>query len=466
MIIQCEACKTKFRVGDDKVKPPGIKVRCSKCGEVFFFEYSLHEDPVDPVIEEPVVQDEAPSPSPFAEEPEQVAQQDSPLPETEPETQQAEAVNSEDNEPSEPPGDISFETPPDTSEFDSNEFQIKSNDEGLETDKPEISGLDINTDKSADDFEETSESSFFNLEIDHLDDMAEEQGVTKSDDQPDEFKSPLDPEPENDQENLPQERPQQEKPQNEFQAPSLSLDQEVLEQTYTKGTVASSSEVQQPSYSSEKKSRTVRRYPKGRKSGGGFFRKFFMWVFSLILIAALSLLSMFLLNETKIYPNDYFARFNSVAGKYYGGFSKEDLKKSIRIKGDTGSWVSSKYGQVYVVSGEVVNTLNTPVNYLKLRVYYISDGTNIFIQELFAGNTLSKREIKNSSFNTLQAKLNRKNGDISYDDADNLDGLNFDIQPGEVIPFYSVFPAKEKILGLKYRVEVVEYDSAEITQNP
>ena len=58
MIIQCEACKTKFRVGDDKVKPPGIKVRCSKCGEVFFFEYSLHEDngheaqPDNPLTEE------------------------------------------------------------------------------------------------------------------------------------------------------------------------------------------------------------------------------------------------------------------------------------------------------------------------------------------------------------------------------------------------------------------------------
>ena len=118
------------------------------------------------------------------------------------------------------------------------------------------------------------------------------------------------------------------------------------------------------------------------------------------------------------------------------------------------------------MAGEVINRSSSPINYLKLRVYYISDGTNIFIQELYAGNTLSNREIKNSSFNTLQAKLNRKNGDISYDDANNLDGLNFDIQPGEVIPFYSIFPAKEKILGLKYRVEVVSYDSAEVGEEP
>jgi len=35
MIIQCEACQTRFRLADEKVKPGGIKVRCSKCKEVF-----------------------------------------------------------------------------------------------------------------------------------------------------------------------------------------------------------------------------------------------------------------------------------------------------------------------------------------------------------------------------------------------------------------------------------------------
>lgn len=35
MIIQCEKCATRFKVADDKVTPPGIKVRCSKCQHVF-----------------------------------------------------------------------------------------------------------------------------------------------------------------------------------------------------------------------------------------------------------------------------------------------------------------------------------------------------------------------------------------------------------------------------------------------
>ncbi len=35
MIIQCEACQTRFRLADDKLKPGGVKVRCSRCGEIF-----------------------------------------------------------------------------------------------------------------------------------------------------------------------------------------------------------------------------------------------------------------------------------------------------------------------------------------------------------------------------------------------------------------------------------------------
>jgi predicted Zn finger-like uncharacterized protein len=35
MIVQCEACQTRFRLADEKVKVGGIKVRCSKCKEVF-----------------------------------------------------------------------------------------------------------------------------------------------------------------------------------------------------------------------------------------------------------------------------------------------------------------------------------------------------------------------------------------------------------------------------------------------
>jgi len=443
MIIQCEACRTKFRVGDGKVKPPGIKVRCSKCGEVFFYEYSLHEEHSS----------EAEA-NPFDEE-----QQAGIVPETTPiDDSDANVLPIKQDEPEAEitPETVSFE-PPETTEEQISTTEIEDTPEvtsDLQIENIEQSENNIKID-SLPEGQEDLPDAFLNLEIDHLDDMAEDQGAQKTDIQTEEFITP--------QQNL--KTSADEQGGNEFQSPDLSLDQDVLEQTYTKGTVASSSDIQQPEYASTSKSAPVRRYRRG-KGGRGYFKKFLGWVFSIILITALFLVSMFLLNETKIYPNEYFNRFDNYSKKFYSGNDRLEFKKNIRIKQDKGTWQSSKYGQVFVVLGEVVNTSQSPVNYVKLRVYYKSEGTNIFIQELYAGNTLSKREVKNSSFNSLQAKLNRKNGDISYDDANNLDGLNFDIQPGEVIPFYSIFPAKEKILGLKYKVEVVGYDSAEIRENP
>ena len=35
MIIQCQTCQTRFRLADDKIKPGGTRVRCSKCKEIF-----------------------------------------------------------------------------------------------------------------------------------------------------------------------------------------------------------------------------------------------------------------------------------------------------------------------------------------------------------------------------------------------------------------------------------------------
>jgi len=35
MIIQCGKCKTRFKLADEKMKPQGVKVRCTHCDEVF-----------------------------------------------------------------------------------------------------------------------------------------------------------------------------------------------------------------------------------------------------------------------------------------------------------------------------------------------------------------------------------------------------------------------------------------------
>ncbi len=49
MIVQCEACQTRFRLADDKVKDGGTKVRCSKCKQVFTVMPAEQEPEVDTV---------------------------------------------------------------------------------------------------------------------------------------------------------------------------------------------------------------------------------------------------------------------------------------------------------------------------------------------------------------------------------------------------------------------------------
>ena len=50
MIVQCEACQTRFRLADEKVKPGGTKVRCSRCKEVFTVTLPK-PDPVEEAVD-------------------------------------------------------------------------------------------------------------------------------------------------------------------------------------------------------------------------------------------------------------------------------------------------------------------------------------------------------------------------------------------------------------------------------
>ncbi|HOP40434.1 MAG TPA: DUF3426 domain-containing protein [Geobacteraceae bacterium] len=47
MIIQCENCKTKFRLDDSRVTPAGIRVRCSRCSHTFVVKRDQPEETVD-----------------------------------------------------------------------------------------------------------------------------------------------------------------------------------------------------------------------------------------------------------------------------------------------------------------------------------------------------------------------------------------------------------------------------------
>jgi predicted Zn finger-like uncharacterized protein len=44
MIIQCEQCRTKFKLDDEKVSDRGVKVRCAKCRHVFVVRKDVEQD--------------------------------------------------------------------------------------------------------------------------------------------------------------------------------------------------------------------------------------------------------------------------------------------------------------------------------------------------------------------------------------------------------------------------------------
>ncbi len=70
MIVQCPSCETKFRIADAKISPAGVKVRCSKCAQVFVVRKSASAEPADPAFSDaapaepadPAFSDAAPAP--------------------------------------------------------------------------------------------------------------------------------------------------------------------------------------------------------------------------------------------------------------------------------------------------------------------------------------------------------------------------------------------------------------------
>lgn len=64
MIVQCEQCRTKFRLDDEKVSERGVKVRCAKCRHVF----TVQREENAPETAPPLGAAAAAPPSPVAED--------------------------------------------------------------------------------------------------------------------------------------------------------------------------------------------------------------------------------------------------------------------------------------------------------------------------------------------------------------------------------------------------------------
>lgn len=72
MIIECESCRTKFRLDETRLKGPSSRVRCSRCGHIFTVEGPVEEETFhvdlsdEPVPEEDELLPPPPTSSPAA----------------------------------------------------------------------------------------------------------------------------------------------------------------------------------------------------------------------------------------------------------------------------------------------------------------------------------------------------------------------------------------------------------------
>ncbi len=182
----------------------------------------------------------------------------------------------------------------------------------------------------------------------------------------------------------------------------------------------------------------------------------FTLVFFVIVVAAGIVIAV----NIGLIPKDQADKITSFASsKLPSGFLGTSAGSDLVVSDQVGRWVSTRNGYIYVVSGNVANESEFAVNYIKLKSEFMSGGEKLFQQVVYAGNTFTEEELEIRSFEEIEQKLNTKNGDIDF--YNKLAGLNYNIQPGESVPFFTVFPSESKVLGLKYEVDIMDFEKVE-----
>jgi len=433
MVIECENCKRKFRLDDSRIQPPGSSVRCSKCGHIFFVskaedfsdegklgpsqETLLFED-----LKEEIVTEEKSNDYLEIEEPLSGGSSDI--------TQAEMSIRKETDETDSDIVDLPTEHDENLEEFiekniaEDNKADIQSKKlQGLEEQE---TNFDL---EQTDSKQETKDSIQSTPELFEAGDNEESSIVSN------ELYTEINLEEENSQEiatasldNIP----------NEDMNIVTNIGEEEFDQPYNE--------------MSESASRT--HIP---KSGAGFFAKI---IYTFITIAALFVIfiaSLVILINAEILPKGTLSNLTALVESIIPIELNNTETDKVIITEHSGRWMNTVNGQVYIVSGFITNESQVPVHYVKLKSKYIAAEKIQFEDIFYAGNTFTDNELKVSPIENILSKLKQKNGDIDVNNSRKLAGLNYNIQPGESIPFFTVFPADGRILGLKYNLKVIGY---------
>ena len=487
MIIQCDQCDRKFRVDDAKIKPPGSRVRCSKCGNVFFVEKketakspeksaeappsnldNLQVDTEAKIGQEKGHIDEVAKEAPK----EQIPVRD----DTQPDSDKNEKVWSIEQDEDYPGPDLakpSIEV--DIKSQDKTEDQPAKEDIGLQTDSEESQG--------------DSSISWASLDTEDKDQPTNKQPPD------DDLTPPVQAEPSAEKNELDTQQTESEISQTAAQSsatditepptegPNLDLDidkanqvdqQQSFEASQTPEDIFSSdlsvdqqkmSEMQVGSFGNtpvehsdsgydspvKKSSYKPQRKSVGSKLGS-FIGKIVVSLSVLVIIGSIGLIiavNLEILSKEKTKELRSFLVANLPVN------IKNPLE-GIDITQTQGQWINSSNGPLFVVQGNITNFSDNIVNYIQLKAEFLNNGQIIYDAHIYAGNTFTNKELQTLPLDEISNRLNRKNGDIDFSDPRKLAGKNYNLMPGDSINFYSIFPSKSQILGLKHSVEVVD----------
>lgn len=156
----------------------------------------------------------------------------------------------------------------------------------------------------------------------------------------------------------------------------------------------------------------------------------------------------------------FLAGFILANGLFYEKWfwESDDISRQLVVRNVESRWISTKRGFLFFVRGEVMNEAEVPVSYLKLRSTFRLSGRDLGTQEFYSGNTLSQRDLKNADVDYMLRKLARKGGDELAGFEDVAVSANFDVKPGNSVPFYTFYLAGTKILGVKYEIEILDFE--------
>ena len=139
-------------------------------------------------------------------------------------------------------------------------------------------------------------------------------------------------------------------------------------------------------------------------------------------------------------------------------WQSDDISRKLIVRNTDSRWITTKKGYLFFVRGEIMNESDVPVSYIKLRSSFQVSGRTVYVQDFYSGNTLSLRDLRNADTDDPLQKLSRKNGD----DLSALTGTeasaNFNIKPGNTVFFNTFYLSVNKILGLKYEIEITDFE--------